>query len=64
LSYGDELGVATPLPAITEKNPAKRWAASCASATRTMRLTRDAYSVECEDLDGAANEAMRDAARG
>ncbi len=34
------------------------------SATRTMRLTRDAYSVECEDLDGAANEAMRDAARG
>ncbi len=27
LSYGDELGVATPLPAITEKDPVKRWAA-------------------------------------
>jgi putative Holliday junction resolvase len=27
LSYGDELGVATPLPALTEADPAKRWAA-------------------------------------
>jgi putative holliday junction resolvase len=27
LSYGDELGVATPLPAIIEADPAKRWAA-------------------------------------
>jgi len=24
LSYGDELGVATPLPALTEPDPAKR----------------------------------------
>lgn len=27
LSYGDELGVATPLPALTEPDPAKRWQA-------------------------------------
>jgi putative Holliday junction resolvase len=27
LSYGDDLGVATPLPALTEADPAKRWAA-------------------------------------
>ena len=27
LSYGDELGVATPLPALTDADPAKRWAA-------------------------------------
>ncbi len=27
LSYGDELGVATPLPALTEPDAAKRWAA-------------------------------------
>jgi putative Holliday junction resolvase len=27
LSYGDELGVATPLPALTEADEAKRWAA-------------------------------------
>jgi putative holliday junction resolvase len=27
LSYGDELGVATPLPALTEGDEAKRWSA-------------------------------------
>lgn len=27
LSYGDDLGVATPLPALTEVDPEKRWAA-------------------------------------
>ncbi len=27
LSYGDELGVATPLPALTDAEPAKRWSA-------------------------------------
>ncbi len=27
LSYGDELGVATPLPALVDADPAKRWAA-------------------------------------
>jgi putative Holliday junction resolvase len=26
LAYGDELGVATPLPALTDAEPAKRWA--------------------------------------
>jgi len=25
LSYGDELGVATPLPALTDADPAQRW---------------------------------------
>ena len=27
LAYGDELGVATPLPALTQADPAQRWAA-------------------------------------
>jgi putative Holliday junction resolvase len=27
LSYGDDLGVATPLPALTDADPAKRWSA-------------------------------------
>jgi len=27
LSYGDEIGVATPLPALIDTEPAKRWAA-------------------------------------
>ena len=30
LSYGDDLGVATPLPALTEADPEKRWAALAA----------------------------------
>jgi len=25
LAYGDDLGVATPLPALVEKDPARRW---------------------------------------
>ena len=32
LSYGDELGVATPLPAIIEADPGKRWVALAAVA--------------------------------
>jgi putative Holliday junction resolvase len=27
LAFGDDLGVATPLPALVEKDPAQRWAA-------------------------------------
>ncbi|MDR2674166.1 MAG: Holliday junction resolvase RuvX [Opitutaceae bacterium] len=34
LSYGDELGVATPLPALTDAAPEKRWAALLACARR------------------------------
>jgi putative Holliday junction resolvase len=33
LSYGDELGVATPLPALTDADPAKRWAGLLAVIT-------------------------------
>ena len=32
LSYGDELGVATPLPALVEADPGKRWAGLLAVA--------------------------------
>jgi len=38
LSYGDELGVATPLPAITDAAPEKRWAA-LAAVVRQRRAT-------------------------
>ena len=38
LSYGDELGVATPLPAIVESDPVKRWAALAAVA-RDRKVT-------------------------
>lgn len=38
LSYGDELGVATPLPAITEADPARR-RARLADVVRQRRVT-------------------------
>lgn len=38
LSYGDELGVATPLPALTEADAAKRWA-SLAAVVKQRRAT-------------------------
>lgn len=38
LSYGDELGVATPLPALTDADEAKRWAA-LAAVVKQRRAT-------------------------
>jgi putative Holliday junction resolvase len=38
LAYGDELGVATPLSALTEAEPAKRWA-RLGEAIRQRRIT-------------------------
>lgn len=38
LSFGDELGVATPLPALTEADEARRWA-SLAGVIRQRRVT-------------------------
>lgn len=38
LSFGDELGVATPLPALVDADPAKRWAALLAVVTQ-RRIT-------------------------
>lgn len=38
LSFGDELGVATPLPALTDADEAKRWAA-LAAQIKQRRVT-------------------------
>ncbi|AWI09369.1 putative Holliday junction resolvase [Ereboglobus sp. PH5-5] len=38
LSYGDEIGVATPLPALTDADAEKRWAA-LGSVIRQRRIT-------------------------
>ncbi len=38
LAYGDEIGVATPLPAITTEDPAKQWA-GLAALLRERRIT-------------------------
>ncbi len=38
LSYGDDLGVATPLPALVDADPAKRWA-SLLALIKQRRIT-------------------------
>jgi putative Holliday junction resolvase len=38
LAQGDELGLATPLPALTESDPAKRWVSLC-EIIRLRRIT-------------------------
>ncbi len=38
LSYGDDIGVATPLPALLDADPAKRWIALVA-LVKTRRIT-------------------------
>ena len=38
LSYGDEIGVATPLPALIDADPAKRWAA-LGAVVKARRVT-------------------------
>lgn len=38
LSFGDDLGVATPLPALTEAEPERRWA-GLEAAIRQRRIT-------------------------
>lgn len=38
LSYGDDIGVATPLPAVVETDPAKRWE-SLIALIRQRRVT-------------------------
>jgi putative Holliday junction resolvase len=38
LAFGDDLGVATPLPALLEKDSAKRWA-SLSSVVKARRIT-------------------------
>lgn len=38
LSYGDEIGVATPIPALVETDPSKRWE-SLTTVIRSRRIT-------------------------
>ena len=65
LSYGDDLGVATPLPAITDAAPEKRWAAL--AAILKQRRATDlvlGYPLNMDDTAGPkAKEAEALAAR-
>ena len=65
LSYGDELGVATPLPALTEADAANRWAALL-DVARRRRVTDlvVGHPLNMDDTPGPkAREAEAFAAR-
>lgn len=65
LSYGDELGVATPLPALVEADPARRWEALLEVA-RARRITEFVvgHPLNMDDTAGPkAREAEAFAAR-
>lgn len=65
LSYGDELGVATPLPALTEADAASRWSALL-DVARRRRVTDlvVGHPLNMDDTPGPkAREAEAFAAR-
>ena len=53
LAYGDELGVATPLPALVESDPQRRWAA-LAAVVRQRRITEVVlgHPLNMDDSEG------------
>jgi putative holliday junction resolvase len=58
LSYGDELGVATPLSALTDLTAEKRWAA-LAALVRQRRIT-DFVLGHPLNMDGSAGPKARE----
>jgi putative Holliday junction resolvase len=53
LSFGDELGVATPLPALTEADPGKRWSGLIALvAQRRITDLVIGYPLNMDDTAG------------
>ena len=53
LSYGDELGVATPLPALVDADPAKRWSGLIALvAARRITDLVIGYPLNMDDTAG------------
>lgn len=59
LAYGDEIGVATPLPALTQGDAAARWAAL--SALVAQRRITDLILGHPVNMDGTAGPKAREA---
>lgn len=59
LAYGDEIGVATPLPALTQGGAAARWAALAALVAQ-RRIT-DVVLGHPLNMDGTAGPKAREA---
>ncbi len=58
LAYGDELGVATPLPALVGADPAQRWSA-LATVIRNRRIT-DLVLGQPLNMDGTEGPMARE----
>ena len=65
LSYGDELGVATPLPALTEVDAANRWSAllDVARGSGTRVVVNDRFDVAVAAAGMAVSEVKGVVAR-
>jgi putative Holliday junction resolvase len=59
VAYGDDLGVATPLPALTSADPSKRWAAL--SALLKERRATDVILGHPLNMDGSAGPKAAEA---
>jgi putative Holliday junction resolvase len=58
LAYGDDIGVATPLPAIVSPDPAKRWAA-IEAMVRARKIT-DVVLGHPLNMDGSSGPKARE----
>jgi putative Holliday junction resolvase len=58
LSYGDEIGVATPLPALTFSDPSKQWA-GIASVVRDRKIT-DIVIGHPLNMDGSSGPKAKE----
>jgi putative Holliday junction resolvase len=58
LAYGDEIGVATPLPAITAADPAKQWA-GLGALLRERRITEVVLGLPL-NMDGSSGQKAKD----
>lgn len=69
LSYGDEIGVATPLPALIDADPTKRWAV-LATVVKTRKITDlvlgypfnmdDSVGFKAKEVDAFAEKLRAD----
>jgi putative Holliday junction resolvase len=59
LSYGDELGVATPLPALIEADPVRRW--SALAAVMQQRKITDIVVGHPLNMDDTAGPKAKEA---
>ena len=58
LAYGDDIGVATPLPAITAADPAKRWS-GLGTLLRERRITEVVLGLPL-NMDGSSGPKAKE----